>query len=82
MSAELMVAALYADRAHLTRCDLATDEEVWGHAMLVVAMGGLTYVEEQADEILVREHRCTLTDPAWLALCRRVSEVIAAAAKG
>jgi hypothetical protein len=83
MSAELVVAALYADRDHLTQCDLATDEEVWGHAMLVVAMGGLTSVEEQADEILIREHRCTLADPAWLALCRRrVSEIISAARQG
>jgi hypothetical protein len=81
MSAELMVAALYADRERLTNRDLATDEEVWGHVMLVVAMGGLTCVEEQADEILIREHRCTLADPVWLALCRRrVSEVISAVA--
>jgi hypothetical protein len=79
MSAELMVAALYADREHLTHHDLTTDEEVWGHAMLAVAADGLTSIEELADEILVHEHRCTLADPVWLALCRRrVSEVLSA----
>jgi hypothetical protein len=78
ISAELMVAALYGDRKQLRQADLATDEDVWGNVMLVVTMDGLNTVQELADEILVDEHRRTLTDPIWLALCRRrVSEVIA-----
>jgi hypothetical protein len=82
ISAELMVAALYSDRERLSRADLATDDEVWGNAMLVVTMDGLNAVQESADALLLEEHRRTLADPLWLALCRRrVSEVIITAAK-
>jgi hypothetical protein len=76
--AGVMVAALYGDRKWLRRADLATDQDVWENAMLVVIMDGLNAVQELADEILIEEHRRTLADPVWLALCRRrVSEAIA-----
>jgi hypothetical protein len=76
VSADEMSAALYRDHAILRDTDLAAGRHVWEHAALVIAMDGLTAIQDAAGAIRAQEQRGKLADPRWLALCRqRVTDV-------
>jgi hypothetical protein len=81
VSAEVMAAALYAEKSCLRRADLAADEDVWGQVALAVVQDGLIALGVLAYELRSREKRGTVREPGWLAFCRqRVSDVLGGAA--
>ena len=62
---------------------MAKNESVWGFAAVAIVQDGLNAVQRRADEILVKEARGRLANPAWLATCRsRVAEVTGTASPG
>ena len=82
VSAEELVAALYEDD-QLRPVDLVQDENVWGFAAVAIVQDGLNAIQRHSDENLVAEARGTLTNPDWLATCRRrVAEVTGATLSG
>jgi hypothetical protein len=75
VSAEELAAALYEDD-QLCPADLAKDENVCGFAAVAIVQDGLNTIQHHRDKILVAEACGTLSNPAWLATCRRrVAEV-------
>ncbi len=82
VSAEEMATALYGDD-FLSPADLAVDEHVWGCAAVAIVQDGLDTIECRVAEIRAAEAAGTLTNPGWLALCRRrVAEVTGGAPDG
>jgi hypothetical protein len=80
LSAELMVAALYADDT-ITPDDLLTAEDVWGHAACALVEKGTAELEQLAAILPRQEKSGRLDAPEWLAFVRqRVAEVTGGAA--
>jgi hypothetical protein len=85
LSAELVVAALYATPGLVTVEDLADDDDLWGLVALAVVQHGLKAIEKTRDDIADAEQRGRMHHrgghrPGWLETCRRrVAEVTGAA---
>jgi hypothetical protein len=84
VSADLMVAALYADK-NLSVRDLDTDDEgVWALVAVIIAQDGLNAIERTRDAIAKTRRRGgwqALDRPVWFQNCRqRVTELTGGAA--
>lgn len=78
ISADELAAALNEDD-QLCLADLVKDENLWGFAAVAIVQDGLNAIQHHRDEILPAEAQGRLTNPTWLATCRRrVAEITGA----
>lgn len=77
VTAEMLVAAVYAAREDLFDFDIADDDDLWESITFALVMEGFYRLEERALEIREEQRSGTLAAPEWLELCRRrVADII------